>query len=110
MKPLTHNRAICEGDTGNTQRPSKDKTVIWRTCQAMSAEELNKTSRSHPSMAWRSVAEQIVRERCEAAHEREVAPLGDSAPFVKETTRIAPPNRKAKKHRSVWTRKWTSVH
>ncbi len=108
MKPLTPNRAICDGDTGSTQRPSKDKTVIWRTCREMSGEQLDLTSRTHQSMAWRSVAEQIIRERCADTQEPKKPILLDSAPFTKETTKITR-SRKAKKHKSPWTRKWSSV-
>jgi hypothetical protein len=106
MKPLTPNRAICEGDTGNTQRPSKDKTVIWRTCRAMTDLELTEAAQSHQSLAWRSVAEQLLKER-QADDEAPKIELGDSAPQI-QVDRM-PRHRKAKKHKSVWTRKWSSV-
>lgn len=75
----------------------------------MSGEELDKTSRSHPSMAWRSVAEQIIRERCADTQELEKPVLVDSAPFTKETTKIVGRHKAKKKHKSPWARQWSSV-
>ncbi len=108
--PFTHNRPICDGDKGSTQRPSKDKSAIWQAIEMLEDERLKTIAETSPSAAWASAAAIEIKRREDAANVKPaVIELGDSAPFKKETAKLTGRRRAKKKHRAVWTKKWSSV-